>query len=47
MNVFFYVILKGSLSAVEFLLLNGAKLSACDLSGRTPLHHATILKNLK
>lgn len=38
---------SGFLPAVELLLLNGAKLNACDSSGRTALHHATILKNLK
>ena len=33
--------------AVELLLLNGAKLNKADIDGKTPLHHATILKNLK
>ncbi|KAL5013373.1 hypothetical protein ScPMuIL_007643 [Solemya velum] len=33
----------GSLSACEFLLLNGAKLDRKDKNCRTPLHHATIL----
>ena len=27
--------------------MNGAKLSICDFNGQTPLHHATILKNLR
>ncbi|XP_070207244.1 arf-GAP with coiled-coil, ANK repeat and PH domain-containing protein 2-like isoform X2 [Littorina saxatilis] len=35
----------GSLSACEFLLLNGAKLNRKDKQGRTPLHHATLLGN--
>ena len=38
---------SGSMPAVEFLLLNGAKLTACDFMGRTPLHHATLISNLK
>lgn len=38
---------SGSLPAVELLLLNGAKLSACDSNGKTALHHATILRNLR
>ncbi|XP_012942189.1 arf-GAP with coiled-coil, ANK repeat and PH domain-containing protein 2 [Aplysia californica] len=33
----------GSLAACEFLLLNNAKLDRRDKSGRTALHHATIL----
>ncbi|XP_041377230.1 arf-GAP with coiled-coil, ANK repeat and PH domain-containing protein 2-like isoform X2 [Gigantopelta aegis] len=33
----------GSLSACEFLLLNGAKLDRTDCHNRTPLHHATML----
>ncbi|XP_025083083.1 arf-GAP with coiled-coil, ANK repeat and PH domain-containing protein 2-like isoform X3 [Pomacea canaliculata] len=35
----------GSLSACEFLLLNGAKLDRKDRQGHTPLHHAAILGN--
>ncbi|KAJ8320218.1 hypothetical protein KUTeg_001805 [Tegillarca granosa] len=35
----------GSLSASEFMLLNGAKLDRKDKKGRTPLHHATIQGN--
>lgn len=38
---------SGSLPAVELLLLNGAKLNACDYNGKTALHHATILRNLR
>ena len=38
---------SGSIIAVEFLLLNGSKLNACDFNGQTALHHATILKDLK
>jgi Arf-GAP/coiled-coil/ANK repeat/PH domain-containing protein len=38
---------SGSLAAVELLLLNGAKLNTADIYGKTPLHHATNLKNLK
>ena len=38
---------SGSLPAVELLLLNGAKLNACDSNGKTALHHATILRNLR
>ena len=37
---------SGSISAVELLLLNGAKLTICDFNGQSPLHHATILKDL-
>jgi ankyrin repeat protein len=36
-----------SLPAVELLLLNGAKINITDFNGRTPLHHATLTKNLK
>ncbi|XP_055958090.1 arf-GAP with coiled-coil, ANK repeat and PH domain-containing protein 2 isoform X2 [Patella vulgata] len=32
----------GSLTACEYLLLNGAKLDRKDTTGKTPLHHATI-----
>lgn len=38
---------SGSIPAVELLLLNGAKINSCDFKGRTALHHATILKNLR
>jgi ankyrin repeat protein len=38
---------SGSIQAVELLILNGAKLTICDFNGRSPLHHATILKNLR
>lgn len=38
-------LLQGSLSACEFLLLNGAKLDRKDRQGRTPLHIATMLGN--
>lgn len=38
---------SGYTPAVELLLLNGAKINSCDFKGRTALHHATILKNLK
>ncbi len=38
---------SGYSPAVELLLLNGSKINSCDFSGRTALHHATILKNLK
>ncbi len=38
---------SGSIQAVELLLLNGAKLTICDFNGRSPLHHATILKDLR
>ncbi|XP_074653859.1 arf-GAP with coiled-coil, ANK repeat and PH domain-containing protein 2-like isoform X2 [Tubulanus polymorphus] len=34
---------SGSLSACEFLILNGAKLNVKDQQGQTPLHHATLL----
>ena len=36
---------KGSLSACEFLMLNGAKLDRRDKKLRTPLHHATMHGN--
>lgn len=39
------VVETGSLSACEFLLLNGAKLARKDRNGRTPLHHATMNGN--
>ncbi|OWF46700.1 arf-GAP with coiled-coil, ANK repeat and PH domain-containing protein 2-like isoform X2 [Mizuhopecten yessoensis] len=39
------VVETGSLSACEFLLLNGAKLTREDKNGRTPLHHATMNGN--
>ena len=38
---------SGSISAVELLLLNGAKLTRPDFNGRTPLHYATLNKNLR
>lgn len=39
--------LQGSVMAVEFLLLNGAKINAQDADGKTPLHLATELgKNI-
>jgi Arf-GAP/coiled-coil/ANK repeat/PH domain-containing protein len=38
---------SGFTPAVELLLLNGAKVNACDFRGRTALHHATIRKDLK
>jgi Arf-GAP/coiled-coil/ANK repeat/PH domain-containing protein len=41
MNIF----LQGSVMAVEFLLLNGAKINAQDADGKTPLHLATELSN--
>jgi Arf-GAP/coiled-coil/ANK repeat/PH domain-containing protein len=31
------------MAAVEFLLLNRAKVDIRDLRGRSPLHHATML----
>ena len=40
-------VLANSLLAAEMLLLNGARLAACDSTGQSALHHATILKNLK
>jgi ankyrin repeat protein len=36
---------QGSLSACEFLMLNGAKLDRRDKKLRTPLHHATMHGN--
>jgi ankyrin repeat protein len=41
MNTFF----QGSVMAVEFLLLNGAKINTQDADGKTPLHLATELGN--
>jgi Arf-GAP/coiled-coil/ANK repeat/PH domain-containing protein len=38
-----YLFLQGSVMAVEFLLLNGAKINAQDVDGKTPLHLATLL----
>ena len=38
---------QGSIQAVELLIQNGAQLNCCDSRGRTALHHATILDNLK
>lgn len=38
---------SGSMVAIELLLLNGAKINKADANDQTPLHHATILKNLK
>jgi hypothetical protein len=39
--------LQGSVMAVEFLLLNGAKINMQDADGKTPLHLATELgKNI-
>lgn len=35
--------LQGSVMAVEFLILNGAKINAQDADGKTPLHLATVL----
>jgi ankyrin repeat protein len=35
--------LQGSVMAVEFLILNGAKINAQDADGKTPLHIATVL----
>ena len=43
MRLFF----KGSIPAVELLILNGAKINMPDFDGRTPLHHASIKNNLK
>jgi len=39
--LFFF--LKGSLSACEFLLQNGAKINQKDKRGRGALHHAALL----
>ena len=36
---------SGSMAAVEFLLLNRAKVDVRDQRGRSPLHHATMLGN--
>jgi len=41
----YVTIFQGSLSACEFLLLNGAKLDKKDRQGRSPLHIATMLGN--
>jgi Arf-GAP/coiled-coil/ANK repeat/PH domain-containing protein len=38
-----HIFLQGSVMAVEFLLLNGAKINAQDADGKTPLHLATSL----
>jgi ankyrin repeat protein len=37
---------QGSSMAVEYLLLNGAKINAQDGDGKTPLHIATELGTL-
>jgi Arf-GAP/coiled-coil/ANK repeat/PH domain-containing protein len=37
------MVLQGSVMAVEFLLLNGAKINVQDADGKTPLHLATVL----
>ena len=37
------IFLQGSVMAVEFLILNGAKINAQDADGKTPLHLATVL----
>jgi len=37
------VFLQGSVMAVEFLILNGAKINAQDADGKSPLHIATLL----
>lgn len=39
--------LKDSIEAVELLILNGAKVNMSDALGRTPLHYATLTKNLR
>jgi Arf-GAP/coiled-coil/ANK repeat/PH domain-containing protein len=36
---------SGSMTTVEFLLLNGAKVDIRDSNGQGPLHHATLLGN--
>lgn len=36
-------VISGSMTTVEFLLLNGAKVDIADRHGQGPLHHATIL----
>jgi len=36
-------ICQGSMTTVEFLLLNGAKVDIRDNNGQGPLHHATQL----
>jgi ankyrin repeat protein len=42
------ICLQGSVMAVEFLLLNCAKINVQDADGKTPLHLATELgKNLQ
>ncbi|RNA01459.1 arf-GAP with coiled- ANK repeat and PH domain-containing 1 [Brachionus plicatilis] len=40
-------VLSRCIPAVELLLLNGAKVNICDFDGKTALHHATILNDLK
>jgi len=35
--------LQGSVMAVEFLILNGAKINIQDADGKTPLHIATVM----
>ena len=41
-NVYVFVC-QGSITAVELLLLNGAKVDIRDNNGQGPLHHATQL----
>jgi len=36
---------QGSMTTVEFLLLNGAKVDIRDSRGQGPLHHATVLSH--
>jgi len=36
-------VIQGSMTTVEFLLLNGAKVDIRDNNGQGPLHHATQL----
>ena len=40
-------VLSGSVETVELLILNGAKVNISDSLGRTPLHYATLARDLK